>query len=842
MRRFLTLICLLGMAIPAGISVSGCTRNPGANYCNGLGYGLKITDVASITLQPATAGISIAFGQTRQLGTPTASTCHNSTASVSKFNYGTTDSRLVDLSPTGTICAGTWNRNSGGGIPDYTICSPPNPLPSTDGLPYRTAYVSASAESVVSNPVRVYVHAPVTSISLVGPGQCLSQGQQAQLDAEACFSSNNVQYELCAPPTVTSTSTPGYSCKGGAPLGSRIPSCTEAIGSLAYQVGSSAIASLVTNTTTNQVTITAEQPGTTVIDASVAGAGSTAGYFSTCPPKSISLTLANGETVGTITKGVTQNLVTSVTDVNGNTITGLVLDYQSTDPIDISVSGGGAITTLFPGTASVNAVCQPPSCNPAPVDRIGFDGTGVSISSNPVKITTPGTASDLAWFSAPGLSQYFVSANLLTGTVSSAVRLPYVPNSMVMDRTGTNLYFGSATELMIYSTATNALSKQDLNAPGVVLAVSPNNQTALINDQARRVFYLYNVTGGYSSTFAGLGNSASWTPDAKTLYVTDNAALGGSHTDTLYVYSTSSGWTTHPLPPSPLAAASVPSSTAAPNQAGLPPTQTLAVTIPGVGAYLRGSPTVAHTWCPQGTVGDTASMIFYPQGDEVLDASENPVQTDSLAATTDGQHILGAALINGEITLSDIGVTIPTSACPSTTTTSGTPPTTVQTLLPLEIEHTVNQAQFNPAVSLGNVNATTINQVIASPASNLAFVTYSAPEGNTNALLPYYQPAAGNAGMLGTLGYVTLTGASAISAPLAGAFTPDDKLFFVSTAGDNKIHYIDVPTLTDAQQISPSLPACTPVTAGGKDAGCTFGGTESIVPVTVITVKPRSTT
>ena len=135
----------------------------------------------------------------------------------------------------------------------------------------------------------------------------------------------------------------------------------------------------------------------------------------------------------------------------------------------------------------------------------------MSISSNPVKITTPGTASDLAWFSAPGLSQYFVSANLLTGTVSSAVRLPYVPNSMVMDRTGTNLYFGSATELMIYSTATNALSKQDLNAPGVVLAVSPNNQTALINDQARRVFYLYNVTGGYSSTFAGLGNSASWT-------------------------------------------------------------------------------------------------------------------------------------------------------------------------------------------------------------------------------------------------------------------------------------------------------------------------------------------
>ena len=54
MRRFLTLVCLLCLAIPAGISISGCTRNPGANYCNGLGYGMKVTDVAAITLAPAT--------------------------------------------------------------------------------------------------------------------------------------------------------------------------------------------------------------------------------------------------------------------------------------------------------------------------------------------------------------------------------------------------------------------------------------------------------------------------------------------------------------------------------------------------------------------------------------------------------------------------------------------------------------------------------------------------------------------------------------------------------------------------------------------------------------------
>ncbi len=80
MRRFLTLVCLLCLAIPAGISISGCTRNPGANYCNGLGYGLKDTDVASILLQPQTTGISLAFGQTQQVSSPQAKTCKGATA------------------------------------------------------------------------------------------------------------------------------------------------------------------------------------------------------------------------------------------------------------------------------------------------------------------------------------------------------------------------------------------------------------------------------------------------------------------------------------------------------------------------------------------------------------------------------------------------------------------------------------------------------------------------------------------------------------------------------------------------------------------------------------------
>ena len=828
MRRFLTLVCLLCLAVPAGISISGCSRNPGANYCNGLGYGLKDSDVASILMQPQTTGVSLAFGQTAQASAPSAQTCKGEQASFSgKYTYGTTNNQLVDISPTGNMCAGTWNRNTGGGIADYTTCGKPNPLPSTGGLPYGTAYITASAQAVTSNPVEVYVHAQVTSVTLVGPQACLSQGQQAQLDAQACFvGSNNHQQLLCAPPSVTSAN---YACP--LPPGvTSVPNCTAAIGTLSYNLGTSSIASI--NNETNQ--ITAAQPGTTEISASVAQGSSSAGYFTTCPPKSISVTLANGAITGTITQGVQQNMVTTVLDTNNLPINGLSLDYQSTDPIDISVAAGGGITTTFPGVASIYAICQPPSCNPSPINEIGLYGTGLSVTSNPVTVTTPGTASEYVWFAAPGQSQYLVPVELLTGTISSPVRLPYVPNSMVMDRSGTDIYFGSARELMITSALTNQVTKQDTSVPGVVLAVSPDNSLVAINDQQRQVFYIYSSGSGIASTTGGVGNAAAWTPDSKTLYITDNASLGLPHTDTLYVYNQNTGWTTYALPPSPL-----PQSPLPPNVAVSSTVQTPALTIPSVGAYLRGVPTEAHTWCPSGTVG---SVAFYPLGDTVLDSSNNPVQTDTLAATTDGRHILGAAFINGGITLSDIGVTIPSGECPG----AGS-----NTLTALTIPHTLNQVQIAKA------NATAVDQVVPSPASNLAFITYS---GSTpGASLPYYIPGSCTPGVggapptcaAGTVNYLPLGGnaASAITAPLAGAFSPDDKLFFVSTAGDNLIHYISVPLVTsnpakaDTQQIAPNLPACTPVADGGLDPGCVLTSpTANPVPATVITVKPRSTT
>jgi hypothetical protein len=590
-----------------------------------------------------------------------------------------------------------------------------------------------------------------------------------------------------------------------------------------------------------------------VITSSIAGGSSSAGYFSTCPPKSISVTLANGETTGTITQGVTQNLTTTILDTNGTTITGLSLDYQSTDPIDISATGG-AVSTGFPGIASVYAICQPISCNPAPNNLFGLYGTGLSVSSNPVNITVPGTASDYLWFAAPGQSQYVIPVELLNGSTGSTVRLPYVPNSMQMDRGGNTIYFGSQHELMVYSTAGNSVSLQDTSVPGVVLAVAPNNTQLLINDQVRQVFYLYSPGGGIVAAFGGLGNAASWTPDSKTLYITDSAALNNTqenkaagitnHTDTLYVFNANTGWSTYPL------AASGTST----NPDGA---QNVTITIPGVGAFLSGDPTVAHTWCPTGTVGNAASLLYYPQTppDNSVDAA-----TDVLAATTDGKHILGAALsgVGNNITLSDIGLTIPSFNCLPPESNTNYSLALGDMFSPLALATTLNQSAVT-------ADATAVNQVVPAPASNLAFITYNPPStgATTGVPLPYYVPGACvpvNGAppdcQQGTVNYVALMNGSSpnttVTAPLVGAFSPDSSYFFVSTAGDNMIHYISIPSVVspatppvDTQQISPNLPSCTPVSEGGNDLGCMYSGPNpgiANVPATGIGVKPRPTT
>ena len=173
---------------------------------------------------------------------------------------------------------------------------------------------------------------------------------------------------------------------------------------------------------------------------------------------------------------------------------------------------------------------------------------------------------------------------------------------------------------MVYSTSSNGLSNQALNVPGVVLAVSPDGADGVDQRPGAALFYLYSLGGSGMTTFSGMGNAAHWTPDSQTLYITDNSQLntpvscGDSnitgHSDMLYVFNKNTGWSTYTLPPTgPLPSGEIPSCTAQANVWAPPQMETPAVMVPSVGAYLRGTSTVAHTWCPSGTVGRAPQLL-----------------------------------------------------------------------------------------------------------------------------------------------------------------------------------------------------------------------------------------
>lgn len=785
MRRFFTVFILCLLAVPVGVSVSGCA-NKNSDYCNGAGFGYKKSQPVAISLQPQNTGISVAFGQITTGLSATASTCTGSSADIGTYTYGSSDRTIADVSPSGQICGGTWNINTPA-VPDYTFCIPSD----KPGV----AYITASAAGFTSNQVAIFSHPPIASLSVNVPtnssGQpiCLSQGGTTQLQATAFCTSTGTSGNC-----PSSTVPPGQQveiCGAGA------AGCRGVIGNVSYTAADANIVAIDPATGI----ATAKAPGASLISGTIASTAATAGYFYTCPPKSISLSVSGtGATSGSVTPNNPIALTAKVTDTNGQVINGLNLTYVSTNPGSIAVSSGGSVTSKFPSSSAITAICEPTTCNPAPINVIGTLGTGAPVISNSVEITSPGRTSNYIWAAAPN-SPYFVPTDLTMGTTGNPIKLPYNPNSMIIDQGGTTLYFGSYRELMVYSAVTNTLTHEDPSVPGVVLAVSPDNNTVVINDRNRQILYLYapnsGKTGSIISSFGGVGQKAVFSPDGQTVYIVGNQVL--------YVHNTYTGWSVENLPagqasPStgvcpPVDASSFPNdpNTNPPNTPSNPNNSYnqfcspgLAVTVPSAAVFLSGSLTAAYGVCPDTTV---SPVVPFPESTVVSAGS------DHLAATTDGKHIIGATANPAELT--DISVNVPINSCPSGTSPTGAPNQTKgNSFAPTP---TVNQ------LSLSAYGATSIDQVVAATNSLDVFITYAnnltaPPSGG--ALLPVYLPSS-QPGLPGKLTSVKLSG-DAID-PIAGIFSPDNTIFFVSTTGDDQLHLINTTTLTDTKQINPKL-------------------------------------
>jgi len=807
MRRFLAFAVLFLCSLPAGLSIAGCGHNPN-NYCvnNGHAYGITTTQVVAVSLQPEATGLSLAWGQTGTVGPAVAYNCNGGTESVTKFIYSSSNLLLGDISPTGVICAGTWNRNSPGGAPNFTICTPPagSSLSSFSGCTAGTCgtvQVTATGGGATSNPVNIYIHPPITSITIPQQTACVSQGLtlSGSLLSETTVTGPG-GVTLCSPSTVACTSP---SANVGTIAYNPVTTSVVTINNTTPPTNPNPITggSSTTNPNPNGIA-TANLPGSTVINASSSLVTSAAGYFSTCPPQTIKLTINGSSGPATVTPNSPQTVVSTVTDSNTPpaTINGLPLTYTSTEPQNLSVSSTGLITNTFPSHATITAVCQPPTCNPAPVNLIGLLGNGMPVTGNTVTVNAPGRSSNQIWM-ASAQSPYFSEVDLTTGGAAAPIRLPYTPNSMVMDQNGDTLFFGSYHELMVYHTLNNSLAKEVTTVPGVVLAVSPTGSMVVINDQLRQVIYLYSETGGAIATsIAGIANRAEFSADGNTAYIVGEDPATGQNT--LFVNNTSTGWSTYPLtneapyscPLEAAGTATVPAYNPAYDPFCGP---AVTITVPSVAAFMSGNSTVAHSFCPNGSV----TPPYYPP------AAELGVSTAQLTATADGNHVLGA----DGTTFTDIGLfQDPSHQTPGLT--PGACP--AYNGAPLTLNTSTNTGAMAVA-------PTEVDQVVSSPDSSVAFVTYNA--GSASGVLPYYMPS-GTAAAFGTLGTVQLS--SGAQAPVAGVFSPDGTIFFTSTSGDDLVHMVNTTTLTDTQTIDPKLT---------NPAG-------TAVPAQFLAVKSRSTT
>jgi hypothetical protein len=778
-RRYVGLAILVFFTVPFGLSVVGCGHHSAPPvYCTANGNsGPIVGQPFTITLAPnlVATGESLNYGQIGQSLGATTVDCKGNSVTVTSYTYSSTNLNLADIRPSdGTVCGGTWNRNSGSGIPDFTLCTPPV-NPPTNAM----AFVTANANGVTSNAIAVYIHPVVTGVQLATPLSATTGGCKSQPDDPTS--------DCCPNTTITTPepSAPGYTGTSCVSQNDRVQLAgkvyyggfTDPAHNITCQVGQltfSAQGAANVVTIDSQGFATANQPGSSTITATISNSStaSNAGFFSTCPPASIVLNAVGQEGKSNINVGLNnpQPLTATVFDGNidathpqGHQITGIALEYNSTSPQIISASSG-TILPSFPGSANITATCQPGTCNPSPLSQVGYLGNGKPLTSNTITVNTAGNSGEVLYMASTS-SQYVVPYDFTLNKQGAPIKLPYVPNSMVLTQDGSTLYFGSPQGLMTIATSGNTASAADQAVPGVVLAVSPDGSTVVVTDPARQTVSL--VSNGAVTTSYGnvVGTTAAWSPDSQTVYITtSNPSATGN---ILLTHSAFNNWQ-------------------------VTPTNTVytdvTVTVPHIGAYFGGSETDGRSYCPTTTITTpgsngnppTTANVYYPLADSLA------VQNDRVAATTDGQHILGAALVGGTATFNDLSVTLPvTTPCPPPP--SGIPPD--------YFKHT------NKSLTLSSITATQIDDVVPATNSALAFVTYTGSSG----LLPEYVPATG------AITYVKLgNGATTATAPLSGVFSTDNLTFYAG-GSDGQVHLISIQgtSASETGVLQPALPAAT---------------------------------
>ena len=507
-----------------------------------------------------------------------ASAQNGTNAAISPtFTFTSSNPGVVDISPAGAACAGSWNA------PYYSVCTPAG---------IGQAEITASALGATSPPTVVFVHPPIDAITVTvvppvnpPPPACPSQ---TELPAECKIAFNTQAANYCVSQNQVQTlQATAYS--NGVDITATVGPFTWSQTNLNVvtitPIVTSANSSSV-NVPTNQATVVSNTPGETQVIASASGVSSSPQIAETCPVQCISLQLGtNGsQNIGTTSfvanKGTSETITATAVDVQGCVVPKPPLTWTSTAPAAAtagSVTAGCTagttctIATTQPGAAAITASCTPPTCNvgfplnpqnagglpalyfPQPI----FPVTAISglVSGATTAASVLASSQDCYSNSVCSVALYDVStATNVAGTPSS---MPTPPNSLMFDPGGDKAYAGSQygsfliTTANIGSASTSPFTFLPAAATplglvtGRVLAVSPNGNLAVFSDtiSTPNQVYVVNTASSSASTFLNINSAttAAFSPDNSKAFILGDAG------NTLYVYSPLQALQSYPL-------------------------------------------------------------------------------------------------------------------------------------------------------------------------------------------------------------------------------------------------------------------------------------------------------
>lgn len=406
--------------------------------------------VTSLSLSPTY--MSLSPGQTAQF-TPSPKN-YAGTPIVADTSYSSSNTNLVTVTAGGLVCAGIWDQN-------FITC---NPVPGQAAV--GQAVITATSESVTTTAI-VYTHLQVDRIFVTPPSGCVSVGATPTYLASV--------YNVTAP-----------GCSSNIPC-----DITATVGPITFN---STDLQVMTNNVTSGV-LTAENPGSTTIYAAVSGLHSIPQPALVCPIVSINIhDAASSNTTFSMAPVATQGLVADVIDSNGVAITP-VLTWSSVPAGVASVAptaststttappNGETVTANTGGTTTITATCSTPNCNRNLGPQYGQNIVTVNV--------TGGTSTTVYAASTSSLSLVPISSS--NNTAGTVITLPYLPDSIASDSSGTNVYLGSGSGVMMVNVISGAVSVET-GAPGTILAISPDGTYLLISNSATGFVYLFDTS------------------------------------------------------------------------------------------------------------------------------------------------------------------------------------------------------------------------------------------------------------------------------------------------------------------------------------------------------------